>query len=323
MKRVLVTGASGFIGRQLCATLRTFDHQVVGLARSVAEARRSGGVTLERIEDIARVTDWARLVSGFDVVIHLAARAHRVGRSEARQIEEFRRVNVTPTLRLFRACSGVGVRRFVLISSIGVHGIRSEGQPISETDRVNPQEPYARSKWEAEGGIRALAASSRSEIVIVRPALVYGPGAKGNFYRLMQLVSSGYPLPFAGIKARRNYLGLQNLCMLLERCAFDARAAGQTFVAADPWSVELPTLLELLARPMGRKIRLWRVAPTILTAIGTLTGRAAEVSRLTSSLEVDSAKAMSLLDWSPKVSLESEVGNMVACFMNDQVRGND
>ncbi len=254
------------------------------------------------------------------MVVHLAARAHCVQRSEASRIDEFRRVNVAASTELFRASREVGVRRFLFVSSIGVHGATTGARPFRETDPENPSEPYAQSKLEAEQALRALAAGAETQLTVVRPGLVYGPGAKGNFLRLMRLVRAGWPLPFGSVGARRNYLGLDNLCALLELCASDPRAAGETFVAADPWSVDLPTVLRTLGESMGRRVRLWSVQPAVLRAAGKVFGLSAEVARLTSSLEIDSGKACRLLQWQPGVAFGEEMDRMARAYVHERGR---
>lgn len=312
---VFVSGAGGFVGSRLCQRLRTSGQRVISGIRGPAAAGAAGGSCVQ-IDDIAGFKNWRATLRGVEVVVHLAGRAHCLRRSEARLIEEFRRVNVAASTELFCASRDAGVRRFVFASSIGVHGTRTDTRPFRETESVNPTEPYAQSKWEAEEALRALAAYDGPELVIVRPALVYGPGAKGNFLRLMRLVDSGWPLPFANVSARRNYLGLDNLCHLLELCAFDSRSAGETFVAADPWAVDLPTLLRSLAKSMGRQVRLWPVSPSTLHTVGKLLSLSAEVRRLTSSLEIDSGKACGLLQWRPSVTFHEEIENMVRSFVD-------
>jgi nucleoside-diphosphate-sugar epimerase len=315
MATVFVSGAGGFVGARLCQWLRTSGQRVIAGIRGPAGAGIAADSCVP-IYDIGGFKQWRTVLRGVEVVVHLAARAHRLWRSEARLIEEFRRVNVAASTELFCASRDAGVQRFVFASSIGVHGTRTDTRPFSETEPVNPTEPYAQSKWEAEEALRALAAHDGPELVVVRPALVYGPGAKGNFLRLMRLVDSGWPLPLASVSARRNYLGLDNLCHLLELCAFDSHSAGETFVAADPWSVDLPTLLSSLANSMGRQVRLWPVRPSSLHTVGKLLGFTAEVRRLTSSLEIDSGKACRVLHWRPRVTFHEEIDNMVRSFVN-------
>jgi nucleoside-diphosphate-sugar epimerase len=311
---VFVTGAEGFIGSRLCERLRTAGHRVIGGIRG-SGGELGASHSCVRI-DIGGFRHWGAALEGVDVVVHLAARAHRIGRREGSRLDEFRRINVDATAELFRACSHAAVRRFLFVSSIGVHGASTDSRPFREADPANPTEPYAQSKWEAEQALHALAAEEGPELVIVRPALVYGPGAKGNFRRLMRLIGSGWPLPFASIRARRNYLGLDNLCALLELCALDARAAGETFVAADPWSVDLPTLLRTLAQSMGLRLRLWPAPPFLLRAGGRLLGLSAELARLTSPLEIDSGKARGLLQWRPEATFLEGIDQMARSFLD-------
>ncbi len=311
---MLITGADGFVGSRLCEKLTASGHSVIRAIRG-ADRVRTDGKCLS-VGDIERFSGWRAALRDVDVVIHLAARAHRTERAAASALQEFRRVNVEATTNVFRGARDAGVGRFVFTSSIGVHGTSSDGRPIREVSRADPAEPYARSKWEAEQALRALAGPKEPRLVVVRPALVYGAGAKGNFLRLMRVVASGWPLPLGRIEARRNYLGLGNFCALLELCAFAPCAAGETFVAADPWSVDLPALLTRIAGSMGRRARLWSLPPALLRGFGRLVGRSVEVARLTSSLEVDSSKARRLLDWRTVTSFDEEIDRMVRAFVD-------
>ena len=290
--RILVTGAAGFIGQSLVAHLRRGGRDVLPVTRDM----------------VARMTD-------VDAVVHLAARAHVVADKAADPLEEFRRVNVMETERLADAAVRGGVRRFVLVSSIGVLGNDSDGRAFTAADPPHPSEPYAVSKWEAEQRLLERVAGTAIEAVIVRPPLVYGPGVKGNFLRLLRLVNSGLPLPFAGLEARRSFVGLQNLCGLLEACIDHPAAAGRVLLAADGEDVTLPELLESIARGLGRSARLFKVPWLLVESFASMAGRREDLARLVGSLRVDASETRQVLGWQPHVRFDAGIREMAEWYL--------
>jgi len=290
--RILVTGAAGFIGQSLVAHLRRGGRDVLPVTRDM----------------VARMTD-------VDAVVHLAARAHVVADKAADPLEEFRRVNVMETERLADAAVRGGVRRFVLVSSIGVLGNDSDGRAFTAADPPHPSEPYAVSKWEAEQRLLERVAGTAIEAVIVRPPLVYGPGVKGNFLRLLRLVNSGLPLPFAGLEARRSFVGLQNLCGLLEACIDHPAAAGRVLLAADGEDVTLPELLDAIARGLGRPARLFKVPWLLVESFASMAGRREDLARLVGSLRVDASETRQVLGWQPHVRFDAGIREMAEWYL--------
>jgi nucleoside-diphosphate-sugar epimerase len=289
--RVAVTGAEGFIGRVLTAQLRASGHDVVPFTRATPEP------VLE-------------MLRGADAIVHLAARAHVVRERAHDPLGEFRRANVAGTERLLEAAIGGGVRRFVFVSSIGVLGNDSGARAFAASDPARPVEPYAQSKWEAEQRVRALTTNTSTQFVIVRPPLVYGPGVKGNFLRLLRLVNSGVPLPFARCEARRSFIGVENLCGLLATCIDHPAAAGQVLLAADGEDVTLPELLAAIGRGLGRPARLIGVPWGLVEVLAKLAGRGGELARLAGSLRVDDGATRQLLGWQPAVRFEAGIRAM-------------
>lgn len=318
MSRVLVTGASGFIGRFLVDFLVDSGHFVTGVSRQGVHSS-SDPIKRIQIDDLRQPQIWERIdFSNFDVVVHLAARAHVLREPAREPISEFRAVNVIPSIALFQACQRAGVPRFLLVSSIGVNGTMSVGIPFTELDSPNPLEPYAISKWEAEQALTRLSHEGCTALTIIRPALVYGPHAKGNFHKLMGLIERGWPTPVASPDNRRNFLGVRNLCYLIELCMHHKNAIGETFLASDLRAVTTRELIVLLAHSMGRKARVIKIPRALLVAIGVLTGRRAEAVRLSTSLEIDSFKARSLLSWDNDEDLPAGIGKMVGAFLHDR-----
>lgn len=311
MTRIVVTGADGFIGSVLVERLGQAGRDVVPVTRAVLARHSRAGEP----GDVATFDRWGELVEGADAVVHLAARAHVMRDSATDPLQEFRRVNVAGTEHLLEAAAAAGVRRFIHLSSIGVLGNDSGRGAFKVGDPPCPVEPYAISKWEAEQRVRALAEASGTEFVIVRPPLVHGPGVKGNFLRLLRLVHRGVPLPFAGLEARRSFIGVQNLCELLQLSLDHPGAAGQTLLAADDEDVTLPGLLEAIGHGLGRPPRLFHAPWAIVDGLATLARRRGDLARLVSSLRVDDCETRQRLGWKPGVRFDAGIRTMAEWYL--------
>ncbi len=306
--RVLVTGATGFVGRALCSNLVGGGWDVTALDR-----RESGlpeGCASRIIADIGPGTDWSGVLDGVDAVVHLAARAHVMKESAADPLAAFRRANVAGTLGLAQAAAQADVRRFVFLSSIKVNGEATTGDPFSESTPAAPANPYGLSKWEAEQGLTQVAAQSDLEVVILRSPLVYGPRVKGNFLRLLAAVDRGLPFPLARVANRRSLLGLSNLVDILVRCVDHPAAAGETFLIADGEDLSTPELIHRLARALGCPARLWPCPVSLMRLAARALGKHGAIERLCGSLTVDSQKARRLLSWSPAVPMNMELARV-------------
>ncbi len=296
--RILVTGATGFVGAALCRELLARGHTVRAAARRPSPLSHSRpGLRDVPLPDIAGDVDFGPLLDGMDAVVHLAGLAHR-----AAGAQELRRVNVDATLRLAAAAAG-RARRFVFVSSVKVHGEDSGDGAYAESDPTRPQDAYGRSKLEAERALTDMAARSGMELVLIRPPLVYGPAVKANFLRLLQRVDTGLPLPFAGVRNRRSLIGLDNLVDAIARCVEHPEARGPLLVADDE-SVSTPELLARTARALERPARLVRAPMWLLRSAAAIAGRRDEIRRLTASLVVDSSRARRLLGWRPRRTLD-------------------
>ena len=306
--RVLVTGASGFVGAALCPELLARGHEVrAAVRRRSAPVEGPPGMQQVLVEDIGEEVDWRSLLDGADAVVHLAAIAHR-GASE----EEIRRINLDGTVRLARAARGI-VRRFVFMSSVKVHGEDSGVGAYTESDPTRPEDAYGRSKLEAERSLAELAARSGMELTLLRPPLVYGPGVRANFLRLLRWVDSGLPLPFAGVQNRRSLIYVANLVDAVARCVEHPRALGP-FLLSDQETVSTPELVTRAARALERPARLVHVPPAMLRLAGAIAGRGDEIRRLTGSLVIDPSRARSLLDWRPPFSLDQGLAETARWF---------
>lgn len=305
VKSVLVTGANGFIGKELSRDLVDNGYSVRALVRSGKEASTpSENLTWYVTGDLANQNDFSML-DGVDAIVHLAGRAHVLRETAADPLTEFRRVNVLATKILAKEAADHGVRRFVFISSIGVNGNATFGQAFTELSQLSPHNPYAISKWEAELELMRVARETNLEVVILRPPLVYGPGVKANFQRLMHAVERGWPLPFGAIQNKRSLLYLGNLIDAIRMCIEHPDASGQTFLLDDGEPISTPELISALARAMGREARLVDVPLGMLKLLGALFGKQSAVAQLTGSLCVDSTAIRSRLGWAPPFSMES------------------
>ena len=303
---VLVTGASGFVGRALCDRLREAHYRVVPALR--LDNGMPGAVA---VGDISATTDWGVALAGCDAVVHLAGCAPIPGKEGPDQHGLYRKINTEAALNLARQAAEAGVRRFVYLSTIKVNG-EGRNAPYRETDDPAPKNAYAVSKWEAEQGLREIGEGTRMEIVILRPPLVYGPGVKANFRQLMDAVRKGQPLPVGSIENRRSLLYVGNLVDAIRLCIEHPQAAGQTFLLDDGQPVSTPELVRRLARAMGRPVRMIAVPVALLRLMGALLGKRASVARLTGSLFVDGSLIRSLLGWQPPYSMEDGLAQTVA-----------
>ena len=303
-------GASGFVGQVLCrrllgagciprAGLRN------GAAWPALQESTPGLTEFGVIGDLGARPNFTTPLENVDVVVHLAARVHMMNDDAADPLLEFRRVNVEGTVALARAAVEHGVRRMVFVSSVKVNGEATSGKPFTEDDAPAPQDPYGVSKREAEDALQTIGARTGMEITIVRPPLVYGPGVRANFLRLMKTVQRGIPLPIPNIQNRRSLVGVENLADLLVQCVGHPGAANETFMASDGEDVSTRELVARMAKALGRSARFISVPQSALRLAARLTGKESAVDRLFGSLVVNSDKARQKLGWKPPVTLDA------------------
>jgi nucleoside-diphosphate-sugar epimerase len=289
---VLVTGASGFVGTALCSALPAHGFRMRRGVRT--EAHDDDAVAVGNIDAL---TDWSAALDKADAVAHLAALTHRVGATAKEYLDDYRRINVEGTRRLAEQAAAAGVRRFVFMSSIKVNGESTSGLAFRESDAPDPQDAYGITKLEAEQTLAGIARASGMEVVVLRPPLVYGPGVKGNFLRLMRLLARGVPLPLGSVRNRRSLIYVGNLADAVVAALRAPQAAGRTYLVSDGEALSTPDLLYNLGRALGREARLMPCPPALLRGMGALIGRSDEVARLTGSLEVDSTRIERELGW--------------------------
>lgn len=315
MNTVLLTGSTGFVGSALLAELKKLpDFRVVSAVRSAVVSVSDDVVVVGNIDG---TTDYSSALNGVDVMVHAAARAHIMRDEVSDPLAEYRKVNVEGTLNLAKQAVAADVKRFIFISSIGVHGLNSS-RPFKETDIEAPHDAYAISKCEAEQGLRKLATETGLEVVIIRPPLVYGGAAPGNFRSLINLANKSVPLPFGAVNNHRSMVYVGNLVSFIIHCIQHPMAANQTFLVSDGEDVSLRNLVTYIRLCFGRSPRLLPVPVGLFKLAGALTGKRGVVDRLVGDLQVDSSKARSLLGWAPPYTVEQGIAATVADFMSKE-----
>jgi UDP-glucose 4-epimerase len=308
---IIVTGLSGFLGSSIA---KNYHGSIHGIGRY--QPADFEGVFFEKnLDGDACYTECFERQS---VIIHCAARAHIMNEEVADPLTEYRRVNVDGTLNLARQAADAGVRRFIYISSIKVNGESTSGiVPFSEVDDVKPLDPYGLSKFEAEEGLKNIAVETGMEVVIIRPPLVYGAGVKANFFNLLKLSSTGLPLPFGMVNNKRSMVYVENLVDFIVKCIDHPAAKNQTFLLSDNQDLSLSGLIKLIRTNMNKPSMLIPVPVFLFKLAGLIFRKQDLIDRLIGDLQVNSSKAMSLLDWKPPYSVEQGIQATVDSFLEN------
>lgn len=304
---VVVTGASGFVGRALVRRCIDEGWDVRPVTRTIPP----GATGWTRINELAEADNLMNS-SAWDfvfaarggltpVVVHLAARAHILHESVEDPLALFRKANVDFALAVAKAAFSRGVKRFVFVSSIGaVRDHSNVGHPLSETTPCAPSSDYGLSKLEAEVALSKIASDHGAELVIVRPPLVYGRGAPGNLAKMARWVAKGIPLPLAAVQNRRSLIHVDNLCNALLCCVTHECARGQIFHVRDFDDYSTPEILRLTAQVLGNKARLFPVPTRLLKVTANMLGQSQAFERLCGSLQVDDSLIRRELGFTPQ-----------------------
>ncbi len=317
--RALVTGANGFIGRNLCRALVEQGHFVRAVGRS--EPAFTCGSEWLSIESIDGSTDWSEPLESVDVVFHLAGIAH-LPLETPRLLDHALTVNARGTARLAEAAAARGVSRLLFVSSVKVHGQESGQRPFREDDPPRPVDAYALSKWEAEKHLETASRNRGLPITILRPPLVYGPGVRANFLKLMRIVDRRVPLPFASVTNRRSLIFVGNLASALVDCATRPEAAGRRFLVSDFEDLSTPELIRRLADLMGHRPRLFSLPEPLIRAGAGALGAGETLQRLVSSLQVDPS-AIADLGWRPPISVDEGLKRTVLWYQQHKHEPDD
>ncbi len=319
MTRVLLTGGSGFVGSALSMRLVARGDRVTACVRTVPAAPVQG-VRYLTVDDRLEAPGLSDALAQSDVVVHLVARTHSADLADPTALDLYRRINVDMTRALTRKCLQAGVRRFVFLSSVKVHGERSDLRGFREDDVPRPEDVYGQTKLEAEQALARETSGTTLAYTIVRPPLVYGPGVKANFLRMIRAIDRGLPLPLASIRNARSLVGLPNLCDFIVTAMEHPAACGETFLVSDRERPSTPQLLEAIGTALGRPVRLMPVPAAVLAAVARLLGRQGELQRLTGTLVVDTTKAERLLGWRAPFSLDEQLREAVDDYRRGAAR---
>jgi len=310
--KILLTGATGFVGQKLLCVLK--ENELCVLGRSAPKSNK--GIQFFK-KDISASEDYTKPLIDVDVIIHVAARVHIMNDCVGDPLQAFRNVNTYGTLDLAQQAADAGVKRFIFISSIKVNGESTKsGCPFKPDDNFIPTDPYGLSKYEAEVGLRKIAIETGMEMVIIRPPLVYGPGVKANFASMMKWMNKGLPLPLGGIKGnKRSLVSVDNLVDLIIACIEHPKAANQTFLVSDDADVSTSQLLSNIAKAFNVPNRMLPIPSSWFILAAKLIGKPAISERLCGSLQVDVSKTKELLNWYPRYSSAESMKKTADAFL--------
>lgn len=316
-QKILLTGASGFIGKHLQRYLQQLGLDIRAAVRTSNQIKSTDTVL---IKSIAADTDWSAALESVDIVIHLAACAHQIGAKAGQSIGNFNTVNNQGTANLAKQAATSKVKRFVYLSSVKVYGDTLPDDVIlTEESLVGVAcDAYGLSKLHAEQALVKIAETSAMEFVIIRAPLVYGPGVKANFRSLFKLLDTSLPMPFQAIANKRSMIAIDNMTSFIRLCAFNKDAANQIYLVSDQDDVSLPRLIKLIRKAMGKPVRLFKLPLWLLKCLALLLGKSAELDKLVSSIQLDVSKANTLLNWQPEHHVQDSIAKTVRHYLESK-----
>ncbi len=315
--KILVTGATGFIGTQLSETLANSGHEVRCTARSLTP---NSSTTSELITcDLESADNLDHLTMGCDAIVHLAGRAHMMSDDHATSESLYISANVDVTRKLAQSAARSGVKRMILMSSVKVNGeSTTTNAPFTSHDTPNPQDPYGRSKTQAEQALWDVASTSGLEGVVIRPPLVYGPGVRANFASLIGIVNRGLPLPLGSIQNKRSFVSIDNLIDCITTTLQTSNSAGQTFLVSDGNDLSTPELIRSIASALHKSPNLVPFPTVLLKLAATTVGKRSAYDRLCGSLTVDIALTKQNLSWAPPFTVQDSLQRTVDAFIQSK-----
>ncbi len=317
MNKILVTGATGFIGRALLERLHSRQFEVVAVVRKLSDSL-STDIQQQVVDDISSATEWASFLSDVHVVIHTAALVH-VQNDAKNSWTEFKKINVEGTLNLARQAVNAGVKRFIFISSIKVNGeMTRSGHNFTADDLIEVTEPYGLSKFQAEQKLLHLAKISGLEVVIIRPPLVYGPGVKANFKSMIKWIDKVIVLPFGRINNKRSFIAIDNLIDLIVICIDHTKASNEVFLISDGEDISTTELLQKMAKALRKDLLLIPVPVGLMKWVAQLIGKGDIADRLFASLQVDDSKTKELLDWKPVITMDEQLQKTADAYFDEK-----
>lgn len=313
---ILVTGGTGFVGSNLIEVLTSHGYIVSSLSRRKSE-KPEEKVKYLTVESLDSIKDWSPFTRGVDTIVHCAARVHVLNETSKDPLREFYKVNRDATIKFARNAASEGVKRFIFISTIGVLGAESNEAPFGSDTAVNPHSPYAVSKLEAEQGLLKIAEETGLEVVIIRPPLIYGPEAPGNFAVLLKFLKKGIPLPFGDKTNRRSFLAIDNLIDLILHCIEMPHVVKEPIAVSDAEVVSTGELISRIGRAWGTRIRLLWFPLGVLRFTLEVLGKKGMAQQLCGSLEIDVSQVQTKIGWVPKVSMDEALKRIAQSESNN------
>lgn len=289
LSKVLLTGSTGFIGRNY---YKLYPDNIRCVAR---QYKKNNFDDPYIIESLTSKTDWAEALSDVNGVIHLAGLAH----SKSYSNDDYTEVNYLAAVNLAKQAADAGVKKFIFISTIGVNGVETKKEPFRSSDIVHPHNSYAKSKYQAEIALNEIAKESGMKLVIIRPTLVYGSDAPGNYKSLLNLVKNSSILPFKAIHNKRSFISIQNLCSLINFCLNSKEADGQIILASDGYTVSIFEFTNAIAESLGRKLYQVPIPRKIFILLGRLFNKEQMIGQLINDLRVDDEETRNRISWQP------------------------
>ncbi len=319
MTKILITGATGFVGRALFENLKSKKKYLIHLTSRTNQEKLFEGAKTFNIGEIDRNTNWKDALDGVSCIVHCAARAHMMEKKQRDSLNSYRRINVDGTRNLAKQAAAIGIKRFIFLSSVKVNGEETIASNSFKYDDIPlPKDAYGISKWEAEQELLEIYKKTGLELVIIRVPLIYGARVKGNFLRLLDLIYKQIPLPLFNINNSRSFIGLDNLVDLIIHCIDHPRATGKTFLVSDGEDVSIPDLIRKLSKIMGKSTRLFSFPISIFKLMSYLVGKTPEVNRLIGSLRVNSSHTRKILGWNPPFSLDEGLEKTVHWYLKNR-----
>jgi nucleoside-diphosphate-sugar epimerase len=317
MKKILVTGANGFVGQNIYKNLIKLNYFVRGTVRNLDTALINCNAKYISVGNIDAETKWYNALQGVDCIIHCAGLTYE--NTKKKFLDFYSLVNRDGTKQLAEQAVKAGVKRLIFLSTAGVNGEQTVGSLIfKHSDISQPENLYSISKWEAEEALLKISKQTGLEVVIIRPPLVYGEGVKGNFFRLLDIVYKQIPLPFASVNNLKSMVAVDNLVDLIICCIDHPKASGKTFLVSDGEDLSTPDLIRKLSKCMNKSPRLFSVPGSIISFIGSLVGKSYDVKKLIKSFRVDNSYIREILGWSPALSLDVSLEKTVRWYLRNR-----
>jgi len=315
MTRFLVTGSSGFIGDALFSNLYHKGYKVKGTIRGVEKLSKIKTDNIFFNCNIDNNTDWSKILQNIDCIIHCAGQNSDISIFKKKNLRNYRKVNVDGTSNLAYQAAKSGVKKIIFLSSIKVFEQNSETSFLfNNNSKTNSNDPYGISKIEAEKELMKISKKTGLEVTIIRPAIVYGKGVKGNFKRLMKLILKGVPLPFGAVKNKRSFISLDNLLDLIITSANHPKASGQVFLASDDYDLSSLELVSKITKAMNKPLRIFSINSLLIRFFANIIGKSSDVERLINSFQIDISHTKQILNWTPPFSIDNGIKKMVDDF---------